>query len=162
MSKGLLPRGIRNHNPGNIVHSTNAWRGKSLNQTDPRFVVFDDPLWGIRAIARTLCTYQMYRLATDGSCIDSVREIISRWAPLTENDTHAYVHHVAACLEVDPDDPVVDVTDYHTLRRLVLAIIGHENGEGPMPCGGWYPGYVIDGGLYAAGAMRSASAAIPA
>lgn len=150
-----VPRGIRNNNPGNITHNVTRnvarWWGQSLTQNDKHFVEFVDPVWGIRAIAKTLMTYQERRLAADGGRIDSVREIISRWAPSIENNTDAYVWHVAKFLAVDPDAPVVDVSDYRTMRTLVQAIITHENGRGPRSDGAWYPDYVITDSLVAAG-----------
>lgn len=57
-----VPRGIRNNNPGNITHNVTRnvarWWGQSLTQNDKHFVEFVDPVWGIRAIAKTLMTYQ--------------------------------------------------------------------------------------------------------
>ena len=47
-----LPRGIRNHNPGNIDKGAD-WEGLADDQSsDSRFCVFKDPVWGIRAMAR--------------------------------------------------------------------------------------------------------------
>lgn len=54
-----LPRGIRNNNPGNLEWG-DPWQGLDPDgqAQDKRFVVFKDPAMGIRAIARTLITYQ--------------------------------------------------------------------------------------------------------
>lgn len=145
-------RGIRNHNPGNIERIVGTrWQGMAASQPDPRFVSFSAPEWGIRAIARTLITYQDKRRARDGSRIDTVREIIERWAPPSENNTVAYSRAVAAALGIGPDDETVDVYRYQTMRLLVLAIIRHENGPGPRPDFGWYEPSVIDLGLSLAG-----------
>lgn len=150
--KPHLPRGIRNYNPGNIDRVAGTrWQGQAREQRDERFVTFLDPAWGIRAIARVLITYQDKRRAGDGSRIDSVREVIERWAPAHENDTEAYAKQVAAALGIGPDDEHLDVYDYLTMRTLVQAIIRHENGPGPLPGGLWYGEPLIADGLARAG-----------
>lgn len=150
--KSSQPRGIRNYNPGNIDRVAGVrWQGQAQQQTDSRFVQFIDPRWGIRAIARVLITYQDKRRAADGSRIDSVREIIERWAPAHENDTSAYANQIAKALGVGVDDERVDVYDHATLRALVQAIIRHENGPGPLPGGAWYGNPLIDEALALAG-----------
>ncbi|NYT80896.1 structural protein [Alcaligenaceae bacterium] len=149
-----LPRGIRNHNPGNIERTGTRWQGMALQQTDSRFIVFKSPEWGIRAIARTLITYQDKRRARDGSRIDSVLEIIERWAPPHENNTKAYARAVASALGIGPDDETVDVYRYATMATLTQAIIRHENGPGPLGGGGWYAPAVIAAGLRLAGIVQ--------
>ncbi|MDP3848415.1 MAG: structural protein [Pseudomonas sp.] len=147
------PRGIRNFNPGNIDRVPGVrWQGQADDQTsDPRFVIFSGPRWGIRALARVLITYQDKRRAADGSRIDSVREFIERWAPAVENDTNAYAKAAASALGIGSDDESVDVYRYDTMRALVLAIIRHENGLGPLPGGQWYGEPIIADGLALAG-----------
>lgn len=118
-----MTRGIRNNNPGNIRHGSSQWLGMSPTQTDTEFVQFDDPVYGIRALAKLLKNYQSrYRLNT-------VRALISRWAPPNENDTDSYVKHVARVAGVHPDS-VISVTDY--IRPITEAIIKHEN-NGLLP-----------------------------
>ncbi|WP_312395778.1 structural protein [Stutzerimonas kunmingensis] len=148
------PRGIRNYNPGNIERNGTRWQGMAVAQADSRFIVFSHPVWGIRAIARTLITYQDARRARDGSRIDSVREIIERWAPAHENDTDAYAKQVAKALGIGPDDETVDVYDFATMRALVQAIVRHENGPGPLPGGNWYGDALIAEGLALAGILE--------
>ncbi|MBD1602503.1 structural protein P5, partial [Pseudomonas typographi] len=97
---------------------------------------------GIRALAKLLLAYRgkdgMPGVGAPG--IDTVREIISRWAPGGENDTEAYIASVANYLGVKPNDPI-DVRLPATLRRLVEAIIAHENGSNP------YLASVVDEGV---------------
>jgi len=146
------PRGIRNHNPGNIERDGTRWQGMAPVQSDARFIVFSDPVWGIRAIARILITYQDKRRAADGSRINTVRKFITRWAPPTENHTDAYARAVAAALGVGTDDPDIDVYDFDTMFALVRAIIRFENGAPPTrfnDC--WYEEAVIKHGLMLAG-----------
>lgn len=149
------PRGIRNHNPGNIRHAKGTrWQGMATPQTDPQFVQFTNPRWGIRAIARVLITYQEKCQAPDGSPIDTVRDIIQRWAPPNENNTDAYTNSVARALNVNPDTSTIDVYDLDIMRALVTVIIRHENGPGPLPDGRWYGEPLITQGLALAGLDR--------
>lgn len=142
MSKNL-PRGVRNHNPGNLEWG-DKWQGlRPVNErTDPRFCQFVSPAYGIRAIARTLITYQ------DKYNIRTVTAAINRWAPPVENDTGSYVRAVQRAVGGE----MVDMHDYQYLRPLVEAIIKHENGIGPMKNSNtWYDAATIDEGLRLAG-----------
>ncbi|HBP6159309.1 TPA: structural protein [Pseudomonas aeruginosa] len=150
------PRGIRNFNPGNIRHAKGTrWQGMSANQNDSAFVQFTGPQWGIRAIARTLITYQ------DKHALRTIRQIISRWAPPSENNTESYIRQVAARVGVAPDARI-DVYDYRTMRTLVEAIVRHENGPGPLPEGSWYGEGLINEGLHLAGIVAGAYHGEPA
>ncbi|HBO4005822.1 TPA: structural protein [Pseudomonas aeruginosa] len=150
------PRGIRNFNPGNIRHAKGTrWQGMSANQNDSAFVQFTGPQWGIRAIARTLITYQ------DKHALRTIRQIISRWAPPSENNTESYIRQVAARVGV-AHDARIDVYDYRTMRTLVEAIVRHENGPGPLPEGSWYGEGLINEGLHLAGIVAGAYHGEPA
>lgn len=139
------PRGIRNFNPGNIRHVKGIrWQGMSANQNDTDFVQFVDPRWGIRAIARTLITYQ------DKHDLRTIRRISARWAPPNENNTENYIRQVATHVGVSPDARI-DVYDYPIMRALTVAIIGHENGVGQLPEDNWYGPALINEGLHLAG-----------
>jgi len=118
----LTPRGIRNNNPGNIRHSASQWQGMAAQQTDPAFVQFVAPEYGIRALSKLLNNYA----TRDG--LNTVRQIISKYAPSNENDTDAYSQAVARALGVTPDT-VISVPQHIT--ALVEAIIQHENGQQP-------------------------------
>jgi hypothetical protein len=133
-----LPRGIRNHNPGNLRRSADPWQGLAAEQSDAEFFQFASVKWGIRALARTLIAYQ------DRVGLKTIKQMIGRWAPPNENDTGAYVRAVAASVGVGADDEI-DVHDYAILRPLTLAIIRHENGQQP------YTDAEIDAGLVLAG-----------
>lgn len=133
----MTARGIRNNNPGNIDFNTNAflrdpWKGELglEKHRTPRFTTFGTPQHGIRALCKVLLTYHHHRKAADGSEIDTVQEIIDRWAPPVENKTDAYAARVRDALGVDKSE-VIDVEDPATLKTLAEAIIMHENGEQP-------------------------------
>lgn len=160
------PRGIRNNNPGNIEWGS-PWQGlvPRAKATDQRFCQFVDPASGIRALAVVLLTYYDKRLARDGSKIDSVREIIERWAPPFENNTSAYAKQVAAVINVDPNSETLNLHDYATLRGIVEGIIRHENGDPERyefapynNANEWYPDDVIEEGLRRAGVAKPKAA----
>jgi hypothetical protein len=110
------PRGIRNNNPGNIDFNTSTkWVG--LVGNDGRFCVFDKPENGIRAIQRVLNSYS-------ARGIDTVREVVTTWAPPVENNTAAYVAAVANACGVGADQ-------VPNRMRLIKAIVKHENGQQP-------------------------------
>ncbi len=141
-----LPRGVRNNNPGNIEYNPKVrWQGlDEENPSDGRFCRFKAPEWGIRAIARTLITYQDARTAADGSKIDTIREAVSRWAPANENDVDAYTAHVCDVTNKGPHD-TIDVHQYADAFGTVKGIISHE-------CSNYeYPKSVMDKGLTLAG-----------
>lgn len=116
-------RGIRNNNPGNLEYSkTNPWVGQTGD--DGRFAKFETPEHGIRALGRNLMSYQRQG-------IDTVSEIINRWAPPTDkNDTMSYIKAVCEQLGVSADEPL-DASNPDTLKALCAAIIHHENGSQP-------------------------------
>ncbi|EHB2286887.1 hypothetical protein JXG18_004216 [Salmonella enterica subsp. enterica serovar Panama] len=147
------PRGIRNNNPGNLDKGS-PWQGLTNKPSEPRFCTFKDPVWGIRALAVTLITYHDKRRAKDGSSIDTIREVIERWAPPHENNTTAYINEVAKAVGVSPD-MTIDLHNYDTIRPLLEAIIRHENGRGPLKTPNtWYASEVIEEGLRRAGIVK--------
>ncbi|HHT5623646.1 TPA: hypothetical protein ACTY5A_001051 [Klebsiella aerogenes] len=117
------PRGVRNNNPGNLeASSSNPWVGQT--GSDGRFAKFETPEHGIRALGRNLLSYQRQG-------IDTVSDIINRWAPPSDNnDTAAYIKSVCAQLGVKADQPL-DTSNPDTLQALCAAIIKHENGSQP-------------------------------
>lgn len=120
-----LPLGIRLCNPGNIEHGQ-PWKGLAP-PTHKRFASFEGPEWGIRAIHKTLQTYQNVHQLT------SIREIINRWAPPVENDTESYVEHVDDIVKDATADDVIDVMEPWTAYEIVEGIIAHENSNYEYP-----------------------------
>lgn len=139
------PRGLRNHNPGNIRHGDD-WLGLCCVQTDKSFCQFESAEYGIRALCRVLLTYQRkYGLMT-------VQGMISRWAPPSENDTDAYVASVSSAMSIDKDQSF-SIKDFVKASRFVRAIIRHENGKDP------YSDEVLGAGLLMAGIRYKAPVA---
>ena len=76
-----MARGLDNRNPGNIRRSKVRYRGEVRPSRDPDFKQFETLAWGYRAIFVLLDTYRIrYGL-------DTIRGMISRWAPPSENHT---------------------------------------------------------------------------
>ena len=100
-----LPRGISNNNPGNIRHGAN-WQGLNPDgrTMDPAFCVFTAPTYGIRALAKVLINYKKIH------GLNTIRQIISRYAQPKEFQTTAYVQSVAKQLGVYPDT-IIDIEE---------------------------------------------------
>jgi hypothetical protein len=137
MLKIFDPRGIRNNNPGNIRLSKEVWQGQSSEQDDGVFVEFTQPLYGLRALMKTLLTYyHKYGL-------DTVQSLINRYAPPHENATDLYIYEVSKRLGVKRTQKI-DVTARETLLTLAQAIVLRENGTPPKD----RPPLWYDAGLY--------------
>lgn len=136
-------RGIRNKNPGNLrKNDTDHWQGLAIEQNDPSFFQFKDPVYGIRAIARTLIAYQ------DKNACNTIEKIISRWAPPSDNNpTSVYCGNVATHVGVSRSSEV-DMHEYAFLRPVVEAIIAQENG---IPWNTYYTSAQLDKALVLAG-----------
>lgn len=116
-----MARGLDNRNPGNIRRSKVRYRGEVRPSRDPDFKQFESLAWGYRAIFVLLDTYRIrYGLST-------IRGMISRWAPPSENHTEVYIRAVAADTGIDPDEPL-DTLDPATMIPLAAAISRVENG----------------------------------
>lgn len=115
-------RGYRNNNPLNIVYSAkNDWAGQIVPSTDSRFAQFVNMAYGYRAAFRTLRTY----INSYGA--NTLRKIIERWAPPSENDTNSYLTTVANYSGVVPDATLSE-TDTR-LKKVVEAMSIVENGS---------------------------------
>ncbi|MFJ5159683.1 structural protein [Pantoea sp. NPDC088449] len=118
-------RGIRNNNPGNIRWG-DEWRGlvpESL-RSDKSFCQFISPEYGIRAMMIILNHYHTQH------GLNTITDIIHRWAPPHESDTQAYIDGVSTVTGI-PAQQHIDVTDGTTMLKLIRAIIVHENGYQP-------------------------------
>lgn len=111
------PIGISQNNPGNLRRWGNHIRMNG-------FAVFKTPGQGITAMAENLRGYQnRYGLNT-------LRGIISRYAPASENDTSAYIADVSKHTGFGADQRL-NLNDARMLAPLVSAMILHENGKNP-------------------------------
>lgn len=130
-------RGLNNCNPGNIRHGP-AWQGLAKVQHDKDFATFVSDEMGIRAMAKTLLTYQ------DVHGLTTLAGIIARWAPPEENDTKAYTKAVCVSCLVKPDEDV-DLHKPGNLHAVIVAIIRYEQGVQP------YEAATINRGMALAG-----------
>ena len=76
------------------------------------FCQFKAMKWGLRAAIKLLDNYIRRGAQTP-------RQIISRWAPPSENDTASYVRKACQRAGLDPDFPVLFWAD---LRKLIKAM----------------------------------------
>ena len=121
----MTARGIRNNNPLNIKKTSDIWLGLPPNQTDNTFFTFSAPVYGIRAATKILINYnKRYN-------IQSIQQIINRWAPPSENVTNTYVDFVAASVGIPKNIPIV--FNVGMLVKIIKAMIVFENGESPYP-----------------------------
>lgn len=117
----MIPLGVRLNNPGNVEHTRDHWKGMSEEQPNPTFVSFISPVYGFRAMARIL-------MGDFDKGLTTVTQLISSWAPASENDTQAYIQDVCQRLNVGPGDPL-DLPN--RLLDLMTAITHHEQGSQP-------------------------------
>lgn len=123
VTKALEPRGIRNNNPGNLVLTTIAWKGKVPNEknTDKYFEQFTSPLWGIRAM------YMDVKGDIEKDGLNTLRKLISVYAPEHENNTQAYIDFISKKLNLGADSKILPVHYFELLK----SIIQMENGKQP-------------------------------
>ena len=124
-----MKRGIRNNNPLNIRRSSTHWLGARKEQTDKSFVQFETMAYGYRAAWKILQTY--YERFCMQNKDYTVRNIITRWAPPTENDTEAYIMNVLKMSGIGGKEkllPPSNVLSYGRLSRMVSAMTCIECG----------------------------------
>ena len=95
-----MTRSERNNNPGNIRLTGDRWRGQVLPPPDRGFVTFTEPKWGYRALFVVLEGYMLRH------GLRTIREIIGRYAPPTENSTRSDIRSVCRATGWGPDDPL--------------------------------------------------------
>ena len=117
------PRGLRNNNPLNIEKTKggNPWQGEVVPSKDSRFAQFTSMACGYRAAFKLLNNYQR------NYGLDTIRKMISRWAPSTENHTEAYVKAVSDRSGV-PADGRITTTNHDVMVPMVAAMSFVENG----------------------------------
>lgn len=132
--KDNTPRGVRNCNPGNIrlPRKENMEKDRFIGELRPSrdksFRTFVNMAYGYRAMHYLLRRYKnSYQLNT-------LEQMINRWAPPTENHTDAYIEFVAKRSGIGRDQ-IVDVSNMTVMCRIVEAMAN-------MECGGrtgWEP-----------------------
>ena len=124
-----MNRGIRNNNPLNIRHSADQSQGAREEQTDKAFVQFTSMAYGYRAAWKVLESYWKHFHRSRQPY--NVTNIISRWAPPTENDTRNYIRTVLTLTSLGGKENLPQPSrgvDTERLVRLVQAMTTMECG----------------------------------
>lgn len=112
-----LPLGLRNNNPGNIRVTTDSWQG--MIGSSGGFVTFQDVSYGIRAMATIL--------GNDILAGKTLGQIISEYAPSTENNTAAYIQFVSGQTGFASNQQLEATPN--TLFQLIRAMLKMEIGS---------------------------------
>lgn len=131
-----LSRGYRNNNPVNIDYdgnndgkADNPWVGQVGIEPPPpnggrqRFAQFISIPYGYRA-ALALLRGKGY---ISGG-YNTIKKIISKFAPSNENYTTGYINYVSNMTGIDPNR-VINKNDKDALTSIVYAMAKFENGE---------------------------------
>lgn len=113
-----MSRGRRNNNPLNIRRTKDKWKGMSDIQSDSAFVQFDHVIYGFRAAFRII--------KNNISSCNTIRKIITRWAPPTENFTKDYIKFVSQRLGYNPD-AIISYSDIDLMVELVYSLAYYES-----------------------------------
>lgn len=114
------PLGLSQNNPGNL----RSWGSNPISRG---FAQFKSVQEGLSAMAGNLVAY-----ANRGQ--DTIRKVISAWAPATENDTSKYISDVTKQLGIDADQKM-NLKNPEVMSRLMDAIIRKEQGFQPFGAG---------------------------
>lgn len=116
-----MSRGLRNCNPGNIRKSRVKYEGEVVPSRDTEFKEFSSMAYGYRAMFVLLDSYRSkYGLCT-------IRQMLGRYAPPTENFTEGYVRFVSSRTGIAPDE-IVNTRAARDMIPIVAAMSQIENG----------------------------------
>ena len=116
-----MSRGLRNNNPGNIRISRVRYEGEVQPSKDKYFKEFVSMAYGYRAMFVLLDSYRSrYGLCT-------IRQMLNRYAPPSENFTEGYVRVVSTLTGIAPDE-IVNTRAARDMIPIVSAMSRVENG----------------------------------
>ena len=121
------PRGIRNNNPLNIRKGS-SWKGERPVKTDPAFEEFISMEYGIRAGLRLIRNHINGFKGTRPK-MNTLKKLISVWAPPSENATSNYVEFVASHVGLS-STAILDPNDRVQMTHIARAMAFVE-------CGVW-------------------------
>ena len=138
----MIPLGIRLNNPGNLrpIPGVN-WVGQTGEQSG--FCMFSSAVMGLRALAIDLYNANLRN--------NTVRAMVTHYAPPSENNTEAYIQHMCAFTGVGPDDIIhLSNATFATLyiRGVIVQEQGLQNASEKLE---WYPESVIRTAMEEAG-----------
>ena len=116
-----MSRGLRNLNPGNIRRGSFRYKGERAESSDVAFRQFESIEWGYRAMFVLLHTYAVKH----GCC--TLRDMINRYAPPSENNTEGYIRRGADATHLLPAEPI-STTEAAVMTAGVAAMSEVENG----------------------------------
>lgn len=117
-----MSRGLRNCNPGNIRRSRVRYKGEILPSHDKEFKQFCSMAYGYRAMFVLLDSYRSkYGLCT-------IRQMLNRYAPPSENFTEGYIRFVASRTGIAPNE-IVNTRAARDMVPIVAAMSEIENGK---------------------------------
>jgi hypothetical protein len=122
-----MSRGFDCNNPMDLeVNEHFCWQGEIRPTTDPSGVLcdFDTPISGLRAGALDLYNQQALH------SLNTWTEVITKYAPPSENDTEAYIAAMCAGTGVGPNDQI-DLSDPSFLAKACHLVIIQEQGKDP-------------------------------
>lgn len=117
-----IPRGVALNNPLNLRNVGITWVGLTTDQPDADFCKFRSPEYGFRAAFKDFRTCQVIH------GIRTIRALIERWAPPSENPTEAYIANVCARTDKTSEE-VLDLTAWADASIVVQAMTVQEQGS---------------------------------
>lgn len=115
--------GLSLNNLGNIRISKNNWRGKITPSKNKSFETFKDPADSVHAMIVLIFGYMKNRKAK------TVRDIISIYAPATENNVNSYVANILKWTGLKPDDLFAPTKE--NMKKLLAGMVQNEVGIKP-------------------------------
>ncbi|EHS7647128.1 lytic transglycosylase [Salmonella enterica] len=107
-------RNVSGGNIGNLRDTSGHWRR------------FGSAREGLAAMATQLLRYRSGAFQNSGVQRKTLRQIISTYAPSSENDTNQYVDQVSQWTGIRPDAEI-DLRDHDTLAKVMKAMVRKEN-----------------------------------
>lgn len=119
------------NNPGNIKQNSVVFKGEIRNPfeygsqlispLDNKFKSFVSMAYGYRAMTRILRTYVKKGYVT-------LNQIISRYAPSTENNTVSYVNYISSRAGIDPNANLTELINGQYVSELIKHMTRMEQG----------------------------------
>ncbi|WP_301093392.1 hypothetical protein [Turicimonas muris] len=118
--KVLNTMGYKGCNPLNIRATTDKWQG-AIGQNEKGYLIFSSPVDGIRAAAKVLKNYD------SKYGINTIEEIVSRFAPASENPTGEYIQNVVKATGYKAQEKL-DLKNPEVMQKLIQAMMNQEIG----------------------------------
>jgi hypothetical protein len=102
--EGYYPGSVayRNNNPGNLVYAGQAGASPGVGG----FAAFDSYADGYQALQNQITLDATRGTDVNGNPTGTVAQLLTSWAPPSENDTATYIANVSAATGYDPDAPL--------------------------------------------------------